>query len=94
MQGDDFGLEGGLSPNMEKSDAFINTGHPCRLDFERFVERIGLVPLRMNRILDKYMQLPQTTTSLVNGCFLNDKMKRHYLRIVTERIARFSRVSV
>ena len=34
--GDDLGLDGGLSPNIEKSDVYIKTGHPCRRDFERF----------------------------------------------------------
>ena len=41
VQGDDLGLDGGLSPNIEKSDVYIKTGHPCRRDFERFGERIG-----------------------------------------------------
>lgn len=93
VRGDDFGLDGGLSPNIIKSDAYANTGHPCRLDFERFGERIGLVQSRRGRILDKYMQLPESAIALVGRSFLNDKMKRYYLRIVYERIARFTRES-
>ena len=93
LQGDDLGLNGGLSPLIERSDVYVNTGHPCRLDFERFGHRIGLVKSRMDRILDKYMQLPEAATSLLGRSFLNDKMKRYYLRIVNERIARFARVS-
>lgn len=93
VRGDDFGLEGGLSQNITKSDVYINTGHPCRLDFERFGELIGLVDTRLNKILDKYSQLPDSAILLVKNSFLNEKMKRDYLRIVKERIARFNRVS-
>lgn len=65
----------------------------CRLDFERFGARIGLVKARADRILDKYMQLPDTAIRLCQWSFLNDKMKRYYLRTVNERIARFKRAS-
>ena len=36
VNGDDLGLDGGLSPNIIKTDVYTQTGHPCRLDFERF----------------------------------------------------------
>ena len=91
--GDDLGLNGGLSPNIEKSDEYNRTGHPCRRDFERFGERIGLVASRANRILDKFMRMPESAMGLVDRSFLNDNMKRYYLRVVNERIARFNRVS-
>lgn len=90
---DDFGLDGALSPDMEKSDIMDKTGHPCRLDFERFGEKIGLTDARVKRVLDKYMAIPELVTKLVGNCFLNDKMKRKYLRIVDERVKRFVRKS-
>lgn len=93
IDGDDFGLDGGLSANIEKSDVMERTGHPCRLDFERFGEWIGLLKPRIKRILDKYMRIPDETVRLVNSSFLNDKMKRYYLRIINERTSRFIRVS-
>ena len=93
VRGDDFGLDGGLSPNIAKSDVYVQTGHPCRQDFELFGARIGLVKARADRILDKYMQLPDTAIRLCQCSFLNDKMRRHYLRTVNERIARFKRAS-
>ena len=93
VRDDDFGLDGGLSPNIPMSDAYEQTGHPCRLDFERFGDCVGLVKSRVGRILDKYMELPESAITLVGRSFLNDKMKRHYLRTVGERIARFSRES-
>ena len=91
VNGDDFGLDGGLSPNIEKSDVYEKTGHPCRLDFERFASRIGLVGLRTKKILDKYMVLPQKAVDLIERSFLTEKLKRKYLRIAQERTARFAR---
>ena len=93
LNGDDLGLEGGLSPNIEKSDVGGRTCHLCRLDFERFGERIGVVKPRLKRILDKYEDLPLETEASVAHSFLNDKMKLMYLRVVKERISRFVRKS-
>ena len=93
LDGDDFGLSGGLSPNIEKSDVYDHTGHPCRLDFERFAMLIGLPESRTIRVLDKYIEIPAGTIELINNSFLNDKMKRKYLRIVDERTKRFIRKS-
>lgn len=93
LDGDDFGLDGGLSPNIERSDVMERTGHPCRRDFDRFGERIGVVDARRNRILNKYMTLPDATIKLIRNSFLSEKMKRSYLRIVNERIRRFQRIS-
>lgn len=93
VMGDDFGLDGGLSPEIEKSDVMDRTGHACRLDFERFGTKIGLTDARVKRVLNKYMAIPALTTKLVRNSFLNDKMKRKYLRIVDERVKRFARKS-
>ncbi len=93
VNGDDLGLDGGLSPDIEKSDVMERTGHPCRLDFERFGDKIGLVRKRIDKILDKYIILPDGAQHLVDRSFLSDKMKRNYIRIVNERISRFNRKS-
>lgn len=93
VNGDDLGLDGGLSPDIEKSDAYDRTGHPCRLDFERFGIKIGLVKKRIDRILDKYIVLPEEAKLLIDKSFLSEKMKRNYVRIVNERISRFNRIS-
>lgn len=93
VDGDDLGLDGGLSPDIEKSDVYDRTGHPCRLDFERFAAKIGLVSKRAKKILDNFMTLPDEARLLIDHSFLSEKMKRNYLRIVNERISRFSRNS-
>lgn len=93
IEGDDLGLNGGLSDNMEKSDVYERTGHPCRLDFERFGKLIGLRKKRISTILDSFSSFPSAAENLVKSSFLNDKMKRTYVRIVKERISRFNRES-
>lgn len=93
VNSDDFGLDGGLSSDIEKSDVLNRTGHPCRKDFERFGLKIGFVKKRMDKIIDKYTIIPDRTRKLVANSFLPEKMKRNYLRIVNERLSRFNRIS-
>ena len=93
IEGDDLGLNGGLSLTLEKSNVYERTGHPCRLDFERFGELIGLKKKRREMILDSFSVLPDEVWHLTSNSFLTDKMKRTYLRIVKERIQRFNRKS-
>lgn len=90
---EDFALDEGLSREIEKSCVMERTGHPCMVDFERFGERIGIVKIRMARIIDKYKVLPSEVTRLIASSYLTDKLKRSYLRIVNERISRFVRES-
>lgn len=91
IDGDDFGLQGGLSLTMPKSDVYEKTGHPCRSDFERFGELIGLKPIRIAKITDMFMVIPDMVEILIANSFLNDKMKRSYLRIVETRTQRYNR---
>lgn len=93
IDGDDFGLNGGLSPEIEKSDVYERTGHPCRLDFMRFGEFIGLKARRIEKILNLYVEFPPLVHTLIANSFLNEKMKRNYLRLITERQNRFIRKS-
>jgi len=93
VNGDDLGLDGGLSPDIEKSDIYDRTGHPCRLDFERFGTKIGLVKRRMDKILNKYTSLPDIALDFIARSFLPEKAKRNYTCIVNERITRFNRRS-
>jgi len=93
QSGSDLGLKDGLSPDIEKSDEYDRTGHPCRLDFERFAVRIGLPKKRIDMILDMFMEIPKETYALIDYSFLNDKMKRSYKRVIEERRVRFIRES-
>ena len=61
---------GGLSLTLEKSEVYERTGHPCRLDFERFGELIGLKKKRIEMILDSFSLLPDEVDYLVNNRLL------------------------
>ncbi|MCF0186783.1 MAG: HipA domain-containing protein [Bacteroidaceae bacterium] len=93
VNGDDLGLNGGLSRNIVRSDVYDRAGHPCRLDFERFAQRMEIVESRAKKILDRYVSLPEKAHELINRSFLTEKLKRKYIKIVRERIARFVRES-
>lgn len=93
QSGSDLGLMGGLSPDIVKSEVYERTGHPCRMDFERFAERIGLPRRRADKVLDMYEEIPPETYALIDSSFLNDKMKRSYKRVIEERKSRFLRTS-
>ncbi len=51
---EDFALQGGLIPRNRYSDTYDRTGHPCRDDFATFGKRIGILPKRMNEIIDMF----------------------------------------
>ena len=93
IDGDDFGLNGGLSSAIEESDVYDRTGHPCRTDFERFGRIVGLKEKRLKAVLDTFSVLPQLSSTLISNSYLTDKMKRSYLRTVDTRIRRFNRQS-
>ena len=89
----DLGLKGGLSPDIETSEVYDRTGHPCRLDFERFAERIGLPKKRADMVLDMFMEIPQETYALIDYSFFFFFLKRMYKRVIEERRVRFIRKS-
>lgn len=93
IDGDDFALNGGLSPDLEKSDVYVRTGHPCKLDFIRFGQLVGLKPKRIEAILNPFTTIPEETIFMIERSFLDVKMKRSYHRIVEERHRRFIRES-
>lgn len=92
IHGSDLGMSEGLSPRLEKSDAYDRTGHPCREDFANFGRLIGIVPTRIERILSQFDDIPELTRTLVqNSYLLDDSLKRKYMRIVQERHAWYIR---
>lgn len=94
LEGSDFALRRGLSPEIEKSDVYERTGHPCRLDFERFGIHIGISKKRVNMILDEFMEFPPFVDTLIARSFFHqDRVRRSYKRIIEERRQRYIRQS-
>lgn len=90
--GDDIGLKNGFAEDYVKSDVYETTGHPCKDDFFRFGELIGLQPIRIKRILDAFTEFPDKVFELIDKSFLStDKHRRNYKRIIEERRTRFIR---
>ena len=91
----------GRGYQFKYDDSYLNLDYnpisltlPKRAEpFERLGTLIGLTDKRIQRVLDKYMQLPLLTSQLVSNSFLDNKLKRSYLRIVEERTKRFIRQS-
>ena len=67
VRGDDFGLDGGLSSNMFRSDEYERTGHPCRADFERFASLIGIVPVELYKFCISLQNSLAKDLSLLNS---------------------------
>lgn len=88
----DFAMRDGLSLNLEKSDSYEQTGHPCQDDFRRFGLQIGLSPKRVEAVLKPFMKFPDKVQDLIDkSYFADDKLKRTYWRTIEERHKRFVR---
>lgn len=91
LDGDDLGLQGGLFRNGWRSEIFERTNHPCKLDFGKFGIEIGLTSQRVDSIIKSFAAIPEKALRLIGNSYLSDKMKRKYLLILQQRIARFRR---
>ena len=87
----DFALQGGLIPQTEYSDIYAKTGHPCRTDFEIFGRRKGVLPKKMQAILDMFSHEQDTVYDMIERSYLDQRTKRMYTRSYRERLSRFGR---
>ncbi|WP_373156622.1 HipA domain-containing protein [Bacteroides cellulosilyticus] len=86
-----FGLEDELSPALEKSNVYAQSGYPCKIDFIHFGELIGLKAKRIEKILNPFMEIPTEVFSMIDRSFLNSNMKQNYRHVILERHCRFLR---
>ena len=87
----DFALQEGLMPKDAHSDIYLNTGHPCRDDFAEFGRRIGVLPKRIDAIIELFATEQPMVYELIERSFLDDRTKRMYKRSYEERLHRFQR---
>lgn len=90
---EDFALEQGLSPRMEKSSIYESKGHPCQEDFLAFGKLIGLAEKRITKIMQPFLTEQPKVSELIDNSFLEAKQKRMYLASYKERLARLLRSS-
>lgn len=89
VQDEDFALHGGLIPLNEYSDIYSQTSHPCKEDFIIFGNRIGVLPKKLNAIIETFSKESPLIEALISRSFLDERTKRMYRRSYQERLARF-----
>jgi len=91
IEDSDFALSEGLLPEAEWSDIYTKTGHPCAADFRYFGEKIGLTEKQIDRIMSVFIKPQDEVGLLTQRSFLDDRLKRMYLRSYEERLHRLLR---
>ena len=87
----DFALQGGLIPESEYSEVYSKTSHPCKDDFITFGTRIGVLPKKLFSIIEMFATEQPKVYELIDNSFLEDKVKRMYMKSYRERLHRFQR---
>lgn len=87
----DFALQGGLIPESEYSEVYSKTSHPCKDDFIIFGTRIGVLPKKLFSIIEMFATEQPKVYELIDNSFLEDKVKRMYMKSYLERLHRFQR---
>ena len=89
----DFALQDGLMPKDAWSEIYKNCGHPCKEDFIELGKRIGVLPKKINAIIEMFATENPTVYELIDRSFLDERTKRMYKRSYQERLSRFRRSS-
>lgn len=87
----DFALSGGLIPESLYSDVYVRTGHPCQDDFRTFGDLIGVLPKKIDQVIELFSRNDGAVERLIARSFLDERLKRMYLRSYDERLHRFLR---
>lgn len=88
---EDFALEGGLFPENLYSDVYRKKKHPCQDDFRTFGNMIGVHQKKIEQIIKMFLNSHDAVNALISRSFLDDRLKRMYLRSYEQRLQRFSR---
>ena len=75
----DFALDNGLFTDGFKSVECKKTGHAAKSDFIEFAKRIGVIEMRMEKLLAPFLSKQTKVETLIKNSFLNDSSKRGYL---------------
>lgn len=90
---EDFALQQGLSADIEKSDVYERSHHPCQSDFVAFGRKIGLGSRRISALMAPFLKAHPQVDKLIDASELDDVCKRRYKAICQERFKRFIRVT-
>ncbi|MDR0833758.1 MAG: HipA domain-containing protein [Candidatus Symbiothrix sp.] len=88
---EDFALSGGLFDKQHCSEIYLQTSHPCQEDFMTFGTLLEIPKVVINKTLNKFTTPQGLVTELTERSFLNEQLKRMYLRSYQERLSRLQR---
>ncbi|MBK8846529.1 MAG: HipA domain-containing protein [Bacteroidetes bacterium] len=75
----DFALDKGLFADSFKSKDYKKNGHPSKIDFIEFANRIGVTESRIEKLMKPFLEKQNLMETLVSHSFLNDVNKRGYI---------------
>ena len=88
---EDFALEGGLFDKEHYSETYRRKGHPCAEDFETLGKLIEVPEVMMRETIDMLTTSQSKVYELTARSFLDDRLRRMYLRSYEERLSRLNR---
>ncbi|MCL2511912.1 MAG: HipA domain-containing protein [Bacteroidales bacterium] len=91
IQDEDFALENGLFDKTFYSEIYRQKGHPCQDDFITFGKMIGASDIQIKKIMTNFLTLQPLVYDLTERSFLDEKLKRMYIRTYEERVTRIRR---
>lgn len=86
----DIALSDGLYAKDYDHPSFATFGHYCFDDFYEFGVRIGLVPIRIKKMLLQFIEGAEKVEQFVSRSFLNDETKSLYLNHYFDKQRRLS----
>ncbi len=82
-----FALEDGLFSGDYQSESFQTLGFYTYDDFYEFGLRIGMLEIRIRKLLDKYRSVNHQTLSLIDRSFLTPYVKERYAGQYHQRVS-------
>jgi serine/threonine-protein kinase HipA len=81
-----FALNKGLFADGRKSILHNKTGHPSKADFILFAKTIGIIPKRIEKLIQPFLQKQPAVEQLIKNSFLNEASKKGYLIMYNTRL--------
>jgi serine/threonine-protein kinase HipA len=91
IQDENFALEKGLFEKEFYSEIYRQKGDPCQDDFITFGKMIGVPDIQIKKIMSHFLTSQPLVYDLTERSFLDEKLKRMYLRSYEERLKRLRR---
>lgn len=85
VKDEDLALKEGLYPEDMNHPSFDHFGSYAYDDFQHFGEKIGLLPVRVKRMISKFLKDEEKVYSLISRSFLNEKSKTDYKALYDDR---------